>query len=46
MSGDCEKIYLPVCVLESKNVLVVSTVIVLNVPSVIWAQESRRPRYL
>jgi hypothetical protein len=30
-------------VLESKKVLVVSTVIVAKVPSVIWAHESRRP---
>lgn len=37
---------LPVWVLESKNVLVVSTVIVPIVPSVICAHESRRPRYL
>lgn len=37
---------LPVWVLESKNVLVVSTVIVPMVPSVICALESRRPRYL
>lgn len=37
---------LPVCVLESKKVLVVSTVIVPIVPSVICAEESRRPRYL
>lgn len=36
----------PVCVLESKNVLVVSTVIVPIVPSVICAHESLRPRYL
>lgn len=32
--------------LESKNVLVVSTVIVPIVPSVICAHESLRPRYL
>lgn len=36
----------PVCVLESKKVLVVSTVIVPMVPSVICAHESLRPRYL
>lgn len=36
----------PVCVLESKNVLVVSTVMVPMVPSVICAQESLLPRYL
>lgn len=38
--------HLPVCVLESKNVLVVSTVMVAKVPSVICALESLRPRYL
>jgi len=31
-------------VLESKKVLVVSTVMVASVPSVIWAHESRLPR--
>lgn len=36
---------LPVCVPESKNVLVVSTVMVAKVPSMICALESRRPRY-
>jgi len=34
----------PVCVLVSKNVLVVSTVIVANVPSMICAEESLLPR--
>lgn len=37
---------LPVCVLESKKVLVVSTVMDAMVPSVIWAQESLLPLYL
>lgn len=41
-----ERVYSPVCVLLSKNVLEVSTVIEANVPSVIWAELSLRPLYL
>lgn len=37
---------LPVCVLESKNVLDVSTVIDAMVPSIICVDESLLPRYL
>lgn len=38
----CQKI-LPVCVLESNRVLLVSTAIVASVPSMICVLESRRP---